>query len=187
MVVYKLIVLFVITLLITGCSSGAPASSLPSQTSLNQAAVPPSSLSISIAAFQYGQPIPQKFTCQGENVSPAMAWSGVPAGTKSLALVLEDPDAPGLTFIHWLIYNLPPTLSGLPEKVAAGDQVPGIGTQGPGSSASAGYTGPCPPSGKAHHYFFNLYALDLDPSLPTGLNAADLQRQMTGQRPIRVG
>ena len=142
--------------------------------------MPQSSLSLSISAFQYGQPIPQKYTCQGENISPALAWSGMPTGAKSLALVLEDPDAPGQTFIHWVIYNLLPSLTGLPEKVAAGQEVNGIGTQGPGSSATSGYTGPCPPSGSAHHYFFNLYALDLEPSLAAGLNAADLQGRMTG-------
>jgi Raf kinase inhibitor-like YbhB/YbcL family protein len=137
-------------------------------------------MKITSPAFNEGQPIPPKFTCQGENISPALVWSGAPDGTKSLALVTEDPDAPSGTFIHWVIYNMPPGLTGLPEKVPASSQVSGTGAQGITSSGRPGYTGPCPPSGKPHRYFFKLYALDLDPQLPAGLNAASLQKQMVG-------
>ncbi len=137
-------------------------------------------MKISSPAFNDGQPIPKKFTCQGENVSPALSWSDVPAEARSLALVTEDPDAPSGTFIHWVVYNMPHTLTGLPEKVAATAEVIGIGSQGIAGFGRAGYGGPCPPPGKPHRYYFKLYALDLDPSLPPGLNAAGLQKQIAG-------
>jgi hypothetical protein len=135
---------------------------------------------ISSPAFDDGQPIPQKFTCQGDNFSPALSWSGIPTQTQSLALVIEDPDAPSGTFIHWIVYNMAPGLNGLPEKVPAAPQVAGIGAQGIGGSGRAGYGGPCPPAGKPHRYFFKLYALDLAPQLPPGLNAAGLKKQIAG-------
>ena len=135
---------------------------------------------ISSPSFKDGQPIPVKFSCLGENVSPALAWSGVPAGAKSLALITEDPDAPSGTFIHWVIYNMPATLTGLPEKVTPTPVVNGIGTQGSTSFGRTSYGGPCPPAGKPHRYFFKLFALDLDPQLPAGLNSAALQKLMQG-------
>jgi len=159
-----------------------PQASLDAATAASQTGEPVTeqAMKISSPAFDDGQSIPKKFTCQGENVSPALTWSGVPAGTKSLALVTEDPDAPSGIFIHWVLYNMPPGLSGLPEKVAASPQVAGTGTQGSSGFGRPGYGGPCPPPGKAHRYYFKLYALDLDPQLPTGLNAAGLQKQMAG-------
>jgi Raf kinase inhibitor-like YbhB/YbcL family protein len=135
---------------------------------------------ISSPAFENGKPIPAKFSCQGENVSPLLAWSGIPSRAKSLALITEDPDAPSGTFYHWVIYNLQPSLTGLPEKVPTTGEVAGIGTQGPSSFGRIGYGGPCPPPGKAHRYIFTLYATDLDPTLPPGLNAAGLQKKIQG-------
>jgi hypothetical protein len=134
---------------------------------------------ISSPEFQEGQPIPKKFSCDGANTSPALAWSGIPAGAKSLALIMDDPDAPGRTYVHWVAYNLPVSLAGLPESVPAGAALSGGGSQGPGSSNKAGYVGPCPPSG-THRYFFKLYALDLEPKLAAGLDKAALEKQMDG-------
>jgi Raf kinase inhibitor-like YbhB/YbcL family protein len=186
----KFLVSFTLMLLIlSGCStptqSPATSPTAPSQSSGAPALLPPtsfpaSSLTLSSPSFTNGQPIPQKFTCQGENISPSLSWSGIPATARSLALVTEDPDASSSPFIHWVIYNISPTLGGLPEKVPPGAQVDGIGTQGSPSFGAPGYGGPCPPSGNPHHYYFRLYALDLDPSLPDGLHAAELQQRMTG-------
>lgn len=115
-------------------------------------------------AFRTGENIPVKYTCDGADVSPALSWQGAPQGTKSLALICDDPDAPMGTWVHWIIYNIPATLPGLPENVAK-DQAELSGNlqsilQGINSWGKIGYGGPCPPPGPAHRYFFKLYALD---------------------------
>jgi Raf kinase inhibitor-like YbhB/YbcL family protein/uncharacterized protein (TIGR00297 family) len=137
-------------------------------------------MNISSPAFKDGDAIPRKFSCDGDNASPALSWSGIPGGARSLALIADDPDAPVGTFTHWVIYNLAPSLTGLPEGVAKTVQVTGGGTQGSNGASQTGYTGPCPPPGKAHRYFFKLYALDLEPALAPGLSAAKLQQAMQG-------
>jgi Raf kinase inhibitor-like YbhB/YbcL family protein len=136
-------------------------------------------LTVSSPAFANGQPIPVEYTCSGENRSPALNWSEVPSTARSLALIIDDPDAPMGTFTHWVVYNLPPTLAGLPAGVPAGAISTG-GTQGINSSRTNGYTGPCPPPGKPHRYYFKLFALDLEPSLPTGLTVEKLTSSITG-------
>ncbi len=136
-------------------------------------------LTVSSPAFSNGQPVPAQFTCDGANTSPALNWSGVPSTARSLALIADDPDAPMGTYIHWVVYNLPPDLTGLPEGMPAGALSNG-GTQGTNSARTNGYFGPCPPSGKPHRYFFKLYALDMEPSLPTGLTADKLTSAMVG-------
>ncbi len=161
----------------TGAVASSQASTLSSPPTVQ---VTEQTMIISSPSFKDGQPIPVKFSCLGENVSPALAWSGLPSGTKSLALITEDPDAPSGTFTHWVIYNMPATLTGLPEKVTPTPVVNGIGTQGNTSFNRTGYGGPCPPAGKPHRYFFKLFALDLDPQLPAGLTSAALQRSMQG-------
>ncbi len=114
-------------------------------------------------AFSHGAAIPRRYTCDGENVSPPLEWSGLPKGAKSVALVMEDPDAPGpaapkMTFVHWLLYNLPSEVSALPEA-AADDTLPAGVRSGINDWRRTGYGGPCPPSG-THHYVIRLYALD---------------------------
>ncbi|MHB8762772.1 MAG: YbhB/YbcL family Raf kinase inhibitor-like protein [Deferrisomatales bacterium] len=118
------------------------------------------SLTITSAAFAPGGEIPRRFTCQGDDRSPPLAWSGVPAGTKSLALIVDDPDAPDpkaprMTWVHWVLYNLPPGLGGLDEGVAA---LPAGTREGTNDWKRTGYGGPCPPIGR-HRYFHKLYAL----------------------------
>ncbi|WP_069808043.1 YbhB/YbcL family Raf kinase inhibitor-like protein [Vulcanisaeta thermophila] len=113
-------------------------------------------------AFKYGERIPRKYTCDGEDVSPPLQWSGTPQGTKSLVLIMEDPDAPIGLFTHWVLYNIPPTRNELPENVAKNPTVEGIGLQGINDFGRVGYGGPCPPRGHGpHRYFFRLYALDI--------------------------
>jgi len=118
-------------------------------------------LNIASPAFTQDGKIPSRHTCDGANLSPALEWSGVPAGTKSLALIVDDPDAPDpaapkMTWVHWVLYNIPPSENGLKEGVA---ELPSGTLQGHNDWKRAGYGGPCPPIGR-HRYFFRLYALD---------------------------
>jgi Raf kinase inhibitor-like YbhB/YbcL family protein len=135
---------------------------------------------LSCPAFVNSQPIPKKFSCDGENVSPILAWVNTPVSAHSLALIMEDPDSSVGTWTHWVLYNLSSSLSRLPENVPNLDQVGGIGTQGLNTASKVGYGGPCPSPGKRHRYFFYLYALDLAPSLPAHLTAVQLQSKITG-------
>ena len=121
------------------------------------------SFSISSASFEDGASIPSKYTCQAEDVSPALAWSGVPDGAQSLALIVDDPDAPDpaapkMIWVHWVLYNLPANSSGLAEAVAV-EALPQGTLQGTNDWKNTGYGGPCPPIGE-HRYFIKLYALD---------------------------
>ena len=121
------------------------------------------SLTITSSAFTDGGEIPARHTCQGDDISPPLAWSGVPGAARSLALIVDDPDAPDpkaprMTWVHWVLYNLPPQATGLPEGVAP-DELPGGTGQGINSWNRTGYGGPCPPIGR-HRYFHKLYALD---------------------------
>jgi len=121
------------------------------------------SLTITSSAFTDGGEIPARHTCQGNDNSPPLAWSGVPGAARSLVLIVDDPDAPDpkaprMTWVHWVLYNLPPQASGLPEGVAP-DELPGGTGQGINSWNRTGYGGPCPPIGR-HRYFHKLYALD---------------------------
>lgn len=117
------------------------------------------------AAFASDGAIPARHTCEGEEVSPALAWSGAPPGTKSFALIVDDPDAPDpkapkVVWVHWVLYNLPTSASGLPEGVAARD-LPAGTRQGKNDWKAVGYRGPCPPIGR-HRYLHKLYALDTE-------------------------
>jgi len=119
---------------------------------------------LSSAAFEEGQSIPKAYTCEGRDLSPPLSWDGVPAGTKSLVLIVDDPDAPDpaaprVTWVHWLLYNLPASSGGLPEAATPGN-LPRGALQGRNGWGRAGYGGPCPPIGR-HRYFFKLYALDI--------------------------
>lgn len=120
-------------------------------------------LNITSPAFADNASIPRKYTCEGEDISPPLQWSGVPAGTKSLALIVDDPDAPDpkapkTTWVHWVLYNIPPTGTGLPENEAKAG-VPKGALPGLNDWKRTGYGGPCPPIGR-HRYFHKLYALD---------------------------
>jgi Raf kinase inhibitor-like YbhB/YbcL family protein len=123
---------------------------------------PMATLTLSSPTIQPDKPIPAQHSCQGDNISPALQWSGVPAGTKGFALICDDPDAPGGTWIHWVIYGIPATATALPEKIAPTETVSAItgAKQGRNSFDNIGYGGPCPPPGNPHHYHFKLYALD---------------------------
>jgi Raf kinase inhibitor-like YbhB/YbcL family protein len=131
-------------------------------------------------AFAPNAPIPVEFTCSGAGESPALAWTGVPVSAKSLALIISDPDAPSGNFIHWVIFNIPPTMTALPEGVGAAAKTRFGTIQGQNGRGDAGYTGPCPPPGKDHHYHFRLYALDQALRLTSDADARQAEAAMRG-------
>ncbi len=137
------------------------------------------SLSITSTAFAPGQPIPPLYSCRGKNISPPLAWSGAPATVKSFALILDDPDAPMGTYVHWVIYNLPASSQGLSDSIPSRPKLHDGSLQGTNSSGGTGYTGPCPPSG-THHYHFKLDALDAALGLASGATKEDLLKAMQG-------
>ena len=157
----------------------------PSGGSGQEQSQPPKTMKLSLAstAFADGQPIPQKHTCQGSDVSPPLNWSpqgGTPADIKSFALVADDPDAPMGTWVHWVIYDLPPGTMALPENVAKTQYALGNAKQGINDFRRLGYGGPCPPPGKPHRYFFKLYALDKMLDLKPGATRQDVEAAMKG-------
>ena len=129
--------------------------------------------------FNAEDPIPSKYTCQGENISFPLEWEGIPDTTKTLAIIFDDPDAPGMTWVHWVIYNIPASLSGLPENIPPEEVLPNYGLHGLNSWRKIGYGGPCPPFG-THRYFTRLYALDCPLPLKAGLAKKDLIDAMMG-------
>jgi Raf kinase inhibitor-like YbhB/YbcL family protein len=132
------------------------------------------------SAFERGETIPAKHTCDGADLSPPLAWTDPPPNTKSLALVCDDPDAPAGTWVHWVLYDLPPTARQLPAGVPATPAVAGGGHQGVNDFKRSGYGGPCPPRGAPHRYSFRLYALDAPLGLTPGATKAVVLRAAEG-------
>jgi len=131
-------------------------------------------------AFDHGGTIPKRFTCDGLDVSPALSWNEPPPGTKSLALISDDPDAPVGTWVHWVAFDIPAGTRELPEGVAKTADLPGGGKQGRTDFGRIGYGGPCPPPGKPHRYYFKLYALDTQLNLKPGSTKAGVESAMKG-------
>jgi Raf kinase inhibitor-like YbhB/YbcL family protein len=137
----------------------------------------PPGIELTSSAFEAGQPIPAKYTCSGRETSPPLAWADVPAGTRSLALLMEDPDAPGGTYTHWTVYGIPATT----RRFEAG-KAPSGAEQGENSFGDDRYGGPCPPEGDApHHYVFNFYALRADLGLKPGAKPDDVRAAIKKQ------
>ena len=137
------------------------------------------SFTLASVAFQNGQPIPSKYTCDGDNISAPLQWADITANTKSFALIMDDPDAPSGTYVHWVIYNLPATARALAENTPPDATLKDGSLNGQNSSRRSGYTGPCPPNGK-HRYFFKLYALDTVLALKPGATKDQLLAAMKG-------
>lgn len=137
------------------------------------------SIVVTSRAFKNMQPLPVTYACDGEDVSPPLAWSGVPSAAKSLVLIADDPDAPAGTWVHWVLYDLPASLDSLEENVPKTDTLANGGRQGITDFRRIGYGGPCPPSG-THRYFFRLFALDVILGLPPGKTRRDIDRAMQG-------
>ena len=132
-------------------------------------------MQIESPAFEAHQPIPARYTCDGENLSPPLRWTTPPANTKAFALICDDPDAPSGTWVHWVIYHIPSEARELPEGVKPQNST---FKQGTNDFGRPGYGGPCPPKGPAHRYFFKLYALDTP--LPAQSTKAQLEKAMKG-------
>jgi Raf kinase inhibitor-like YbhB/YbcL family protein len=133
-----------------------------------------SAFALESSAFQNAQAIPSRYSCEGADVSPPLRWMNVPDGTRSLALVVDDPDAPGSVFTHWIAWGIDPGAGGLGEGEAAP-------SEGRNDFGTTGYRGPCPPSGHGRHrYVFRLYALDAEPDLRSGAPKAELEQAIEG-------
>jgi hypothetical protein len=137
-------------------------------------------IQLSSTAFQQGTSIPTRYTGDGADQSPPLHWSNLPAATKSLALICDDPDAPRGTWVHWVLFNLPPANESLDEAIANTPVLPNGARQGRNDFGSFGYGGPAPPKGKAHRYFFKLYALSESLNLAPGCTKAELEAAMQG-------
>ncbi len=137
-------------------------------------------LTLTSPAFSHDQSIPRKHTCDGPDLSPALAWSEPPAGTGSFALVMDDPDALGGTWVHWVLYDLPAATRQLPEGVPTRETLPDGSKQGANDFRRIGYGGPCPPPGKPHRYVCTLYALDKATGLPPHAAKGQLLKAIQG-------
>jgi Raf kinase inhibitor-like YbhB/YbcL family protein len=137
-----------------------------------------STMQLSCEAFAEGGEIPAKFTCDDKNLSPTLKWSSAPAGTKSFALIVDDPDAPMGTWVHWVVYDLPATATEVGEGTPKTETIPAGAKQGINDFREIGYGGPCPPPGKPHRYMFKLYALDTALDLKPGATKKQLEKAM---------
>jgi Raf kinase inhibitor-like YbhB/YbcL family protein len=137
-------------------------------------------ISISAEGFKDGTTIPDVNTCKGKDISPSLSWKGIPAGTKSIALIMDDPDAPGGIFVHWVLYNVPAVTQKLPESMPHDKNLADGSMQGMTDFGRTGYGGPCPPPGKPHRYYFKIYALDLKIKLSPGASKKQLENEMLG-------
>ncbi len=137
-------------------------------------------LTLSSLAFQEGEKIPTKYTCEGQDISPSLAWSEPPVGTQSFALIVDDPDAPSGVFTHWVLFNLPSDSCELPEAVPTQTQPSSGASQGKNDFGRLGYGGPCPPPGRPHRYQFTLYASDQPLDLKAGASKKQILDAMQG-------
>jgi Raf kinase inhibitor-like YbhB/YbcL family protein len=166
-----------ISVLLTSCAS--PTTTIANTTIIEPTTEPTLSMQLTSGAFTDDGPIPAQYACTGSDISPALAWSEPPAGTQSFALIMEDPDAPSGTWVHWVLFNLPASSRGLSEAIPSGETSPDGSMHGKNSSGNLGYSGPCPPSG-THRYFFKLYALDEMLGLSSGADKGELLKAMEG-------
>jgi Raf kinase inhibitor-like YbhB/YbcL family protein len=137
-------------------------------------------ISIKSDAFAEGERIPTKYTCSGEDISPALSWGNPPAGTESLALICDDPDCPTGLFTHWMLVNIPPDRRGLPEGVKKSPALEDGSIHGANSFGKLGYNGPCPPPGKPHRYYYHIYALDIQLKLRSPADRRAVDAAMKG-------
>ena len=165
-------ILIIVILLLFGCISTAPPPATsttpsPTQPAYETTSAVTSGLTIRVDSLGAGSPLPDAYTCKGASESPQVSWDGIPVGTKSLVLIMDDPDAPNGRFTHWIVYNIPP-VSGELARAQQNAKVLSTGAQqGDTSAGSRGYYPPCPPIGTTHRYVFRLYAVDMDITQPT--------------------
>jgi Raf kinase inhibitor-like YbhB/YbcL family protein len=181
--IIKFSLLFIVSILLCSCRSETPSNSSNSNNG-NQAVAPTpdekkAEIKVTSRAFQEGGMIPREYTCDGANVSPPLAWDSAPVKTESFALIADDPDAPGKTWVHWIVFNIASNTRELPGNVPAQDTIASGSNQGTNDFRKVGYGGPCPPSG-AHRYYFKLYALDTELALDSSATKDQLLKAMEG-------
>jgi Raf kinase inhibitor-like YbhB/YbcL family protein len=165
---FKLLLLILLLAIVSGC--------IAKENEVNNM----EKISISSEAFKENGTIPDEYTCEGENISPPLSWQGLPAGTRSIALITDDPDAPGRTFVHWVIYNIPGSTQKLAKGIPRKEKLADGSLQGMTDFGKAGYGGPCPPPGKPHRYFFKIYAIDKILDLPSNASKGEVEAAMKG-------
>jgi len=173
--------LVLISLLVSACASAQITTTSEPVISKPTTSEASMSLQLTSDAFANGQSIPAKYSCIGKNISPALAWTEPPVGTQSFALIVDDPDAPGRTWVHWVLFNIPADMRSLQEDMPITGKNVDSNTiyVGNNSSSTPSYQGPCPPSG-THRYYFKLYALDATLSLLPGATKDQLLKAMDG-------
>ena len=170
-------ILILILLLIISCSEGGKHSKVEQNDLEEEGNM--ATIQLTSAKFKEGELITSNYTCDGQDISPPLKWSGVPQNTKSLALICDDPDAPVGTWVHWVIYYIPPAMSELQEGIPTEETTSNGIKQGVNDFKKIGYGGPCPPGG-THRYYFKIYALDAELKLTSGAKKSDLERAMKG-------
>jgi Raf kinase inhibitor-like YbhB/YbcL family protein len=145
-----------------------------------QDAIPTSTFAIWSSAFEADQNIPDKYSCHGDNVSPALTWKGAPNGTQAYALMVDDPDNPKKVIVHWVVYNIASATNTLAEGVSDKAKLADGSMQGKNEDGKTRWRGPCPPAGPAHHYFFKIYALDAPLELKQKATEAQVEAAMKG-------
>ena len=164
---------------LSGCGPGPSPTPVPEAPAPPEKGGPEMAFELTSTAFAPGEPIPRKYTCDGEDISPPLQWSDPPQGTQSFALIADDPDAPIGTWVHWVLYNLPAETRALPEAVPSDAELSDGSRHGQNGWRKLGYGGPCPPSG-THRYFFKLYALDTVLDLAAGASKEQVLKAMEG-------
>jgi Raf kinase inhibitor-like YbhB/YbcL family protein len=169
--------LVLLAFLAAGCGGGREAATPPAPAGA-------ATIALRSPAFAAGARLPRALSCQGAGRAPALSWRGVPAAAQELVLAVEDPDAPGGTFVHWTVFGLPPATHGLP----AGGRLPAGAASGANSTGSTGWTPPCPPQGdEPHHYVFTLFALRRPSGLRSGASPSAVRAALAAQRPLARG
>ncbi len=160
--------------IVISCTSSPSSAPTAARAGPQDTALP--TFDLTSSAFDEGATIPTRHTCDGEDISPELTWQGAPAGTRSFVLIMDDPDAPGRTFTHWVLFDIPAGQTTLPEGFQPGD----VGTSGANDFGKTGYGGPCPPPGHGpHRYFFTLYALNTDVlNLPANASRSAVEQAM---------
>lgn len=167
--IYSITIIFLFSLILLCCKGQ----------SNNQQEGKEMKIIITSSAFKDGDFIPQKYTCDGADISPSLQWDGIPEETKEIALICDDPDAPMGTWVHWVLYNIPPSIRNLPDMVPSVKVLENLAIHGTNDFRKIGYGGPCPPSG-THRYFFKIYALNSELHIEPGKTKADLLAAMEG-------
>jgi Raf kinase inhibitor-like YbhB/YbcL family protein len=173
--IMRIFLILVLLVLISGCITSEP----DKETQIEEVIIM-DAISISSDVFENGSMLSSEYTCDGSDVSPGLSWDIIPAGTQSIALIADDPDAPGKTWVHWVIYNIPANSSGLPAAVPKNKTLDDGSLQGTNDLGMIGYNGPCPPPGKPHRYFFKVYALDITLGIKSGATKSRLEAAMSG-------